>query len=120
MTVTSNEELPINCAARNSVCAYPRAVAPRFACAPVIFEMTTRTTATKSQPEGADVAVELYGGRSHYGSMARGGSVHMPRFDYASFPSEDEVRHTFMHFWSVLESPNEVEQATGRWLEARR
>lgn len=32
------KELPINCAARNSVWLYPRATPPRFAGAPVIYE----------------------------------------------------------------------------------
>jgi hypothetical protein len=49
--------------------------------------------------------------------------VHLRRFDYASFSTEEEARHAFMRLWrevELLESPAEVELAAERWLEARR
>ena len=64
MVVMGTKELPINCAARNAVWAYPLAVPPRFAGAPVIYEMTRSHELPEvfSLPEGADVTVEIYGG----------------------------------------------------------
>jgi hypothetical protein len=55
------KDLPINCAARNSVWVYPKAVKPRIACAPVIFEQTRshERPHVLSLPEGAEVTVEL-------------------------------------------------------------
>jgi hypothetical protein len=125
MAVTKTEELPINCAAHNAVWIYPHASAPRFAGAPVIFE-TTRShqcPGVFSLPEGSDVTVELYGGACSLWLDGGRHRVHVWRFDFANFPTEEEARHAFMRLWREverLESPAEIELAAERWLEARR
>jgi hypothetical protein len=119
------KELPINCAARNGVWIYPRPVPPRFAAAPVIFEMTRSHERPDvfTLPEGSDVTVELYGGVCSLwldGERRRG---HVRRFDHITFTSEEEARHAFMRLWrevETLESPAELERAAERWIEACR
>ena len=49
--------------------------------------------------------------------------MHVRRFDYAGFPTEEEARHAFMRLWREverLESSAEIELAAERWLQARR
>jgi hypothetical protein len=125
MVLTSKKELPINCAARNSVWVYPHAVPPRFPDAPVIFEITRSHERPDvfSLPEGAEVTVELYGGAISLWLDGEKRRVHVQRFDYVSFPTEEEARHAFMRLWrevELLESVREIELATERWLEAGR
>lgn len=125
MAVESKKELPLNCAARNSVWSYPRAVPPRFPGAPVIFEVTRSHERPDvfGLPEGSDVTVELYGGACSLWLDGARRRVHVRRFDYASFPTEEEARHGFMRLWrqvELLKSPAEVELAAERWLEAMR
>jgi hypothetical protein len=125
MRVMGEEGLPINCAARNAVWVYPRATAPRFAGAHTIYE-TTRSHKCPDVfvlPEGADVTVELYGGACSLWLDGTRQRVHVRRFDYASFPTEEEARHAFMRLWREverLESPAEIELAAERWLATRR
>jgi hypothetical protein len=82
-------ELPINSAGRNAVWAYPRAVTPRFAGAPVIFEMTRSHERPDvfSLPEGSDVTVELYGGACSLWLDGERRRVHLRRFDHVTFTS---------------------------------
>jgi hypothetical protein len=119
------KELPIICAARNSVWVYPKAVPPRFAGAPVIFEQTRSHERPDvfSLPEGADVTVELDGGTCSLWLDGGRRRVHVRRLDFVPFPSEEEARHAFMRLWrglEMLESAAEVELAAERWLEASR
>jgi hypothetical protein len=49
--------------------------------------------------------------------------VHVRRFDYASFPTEEEARHAFMRLWQEverLESSAEIKLAAERLLAAKR
>lgn len=125
MAAESKNELPINCAARNCVWVYPRAVEPRFPGAPVIFE-TARTYEQPdvfSLPEGSDVTVEFYGGAVSLWLDGERQRVYVRRFDFVSLVSEEEARHAFMQLWrevEVLESPAEIELAAERWLESKR
>ena len=125
MQLMGTNDLPINCAARNAVWVYPRAAAPRFAGAPTIYE-TTRSHECPdvfSLPEGSDVTVELYGGACSLWLDGTRCRVHVRRFDYAGFPTEEEARHAFMRLWREverLESPSEIELTAERWLGARR
>lgn len=119
------KELPINCAARNSVWVYPQAMAPRFAGAPVIFEPTRSHERPDifSLPDGADVTVELYGGACSLWLDGERRRVHVRRFDFVPFQSEEEARHAFMRLWREverLESPAEIELAAERWLDTSR
>lgn len=125
MAVMGTKELPINCAARNAVWSYPLAVSPRFAGAPVIYEMTRSHEPPEvfSLPEGADVTVELYGSACSLWLDASRHRVHVRRFDFATFPTEEEARHAFMRLWREverLESPAEIELAAERWLAGSR
>ena len=119
------KELPINCAARNSVWVYPRATPPRFTGAPIIYE-TARTHERPdifSLPEGADLTVELYGGACALWLDGERRRVHVRRFDFVTFPTEEEARQAFMRLWrevELLDTPAEVEQAAERWLAASR
>ena len=85
------QELPINCAARNSVWVYPRAALPRFADAPVIFEIARSHERTDifSLPEGSDVTVELYGGTVVLRLEGELRRVHIRRFDHVTFTTEE-------------------------------
>jgi len=125
MIVMKSKELPINCAARNSVWTYPRAVKPRFSGAPVICE-TTRSYERPdifSLPAGADVTVEVYGGACTLWLDGERRRIHVRRFDFITFLTEEEARHAFMRLWrevELLESPIEIELAAERWLETSR
>jgi hypothetical protein len=121
----NTKELPINCAARNSVWVYQRATPPRFPGAPAIHETTHSHERPDvfSLPEGSDVTVEVYGGAVSLRLEGGQRRVGVRRFDHVSFPSEAEARHAFMRLWrevEMLESPAAVELAAERWLEASR
>jgi len=125
MEVMETKELPINCAARNSVWLYPRATPPHFAGAPVIYETAHSHERPNifSLPEGSDVTVEVYGGAVSLWLEGERRRVHVRRFDHATFPSEAEARHAFMRLWrevEMLESAAAIELAAERWLEASR
>jgi hypothetical protein len=117
--------LPINSAARNCVWVYPHTAPPRFAGAPAVVE-TTRSHEVPdvlSLPEGADVAVEFYGGAYSFWLDGEKRRVYVRRFEYVSFTSEEEARHAFLTLWREvegLESAVEVERAAGEWFERRR
>lgn len=69
------------------------------------------------------MTVELYGGAVSLWLDGEKNRVHLRRFDYASFHTEEEARLAFVRLWrevESLESPAEVERAAERWLEARR
>lgn len=118
------KQLPINSAARNSVWAYPREATPRFPGAPSVVE-TTRSHERPdvfALPEGSDATVEIYGGAVSLWLDGARCRVHLRRFDFASFPTEEEARHAFMRLWrevELLKSPAQVEMAAERLLEPR-
>jgi hypothetical protein len=125
MEVMETKELPITCAARNSVWIYPRATPPRFNGAPVIFEIARSHERPDlfSLPEGSDVTVELYGGAVVLRLEGELRRVHIRRFDHLTFPTEEEARHAFMRLWreiEMMESPAQIELAAERWLEVTR
>lgn len=117
--------LPINSAARNCVWAYPHTVPPRFADAPAVVE-TTRSHEMPdvlALPEGADVAVEFYGGAYSFWLDGEKQRVYVGRFEYVSFTSGEEARHAFITLWREVEglgSAAEAERAAREWLERRR
>jgi hypothetical protein len=120
-----NEGLPINSAARNCVWVYSRATPPRFSGAPALVETTCshEMPDVLSLPEGADVAAEFYGGAYSVRLDGEKRRVYVRRFDYASFPSEEEARYAFLTLWrdvERLESAEEVERAAVEWLERLR
>jgi hypothetical protein len=119
------KELPLNCAARNSVWVYPRAAPPRFAGAPVIFEIAHSHERPDlfSLPEGSDVTVELYCGAVVLRLEGERRRVHIRRFDHVTFPTEEEARHAFMRLWrevELLESAAHIELTAEHWLEEQR
>jgi hypothetical protein len=120
-----NGGLPINAAARNCAWVYPHTVAPRFRGALAVVE-TTRSHEMPdvlALPEGADVAVEFYGGAYSFWLDGQKRRVYVRRFEYVSFTSEEEARHAFLTLWREvegLESAVEVERAAGEWFERRR
>jgi hypothetical protein len=125
MTVSDSKTLPINCAARNAVWVYPAVAEPRFAGAPAIVE-TKRSYEMpdfNSPLEGADIAVELYGGAVTLRLDGAQRRVYTRRFEFVSFASDDEVRHRFLTLWREVESLDsaaEVERAAEEWLARRR
>jgi hypothetical protein len=117
------KSIPINCAGRNAVWTFPRVSPPRFPDAPAVVEITRshEMPDVVALPEGADAAVEFYGGA--YSFRLDGGRrrVYVSRFEYASFTSEEEARHPLLTLWREvgrLESAAEVERAA-EWLEGR-
>lgn len=124
MPMHKAKELPINCAARNAVWVYPKVAPSRFPGAPAIVE-TTRSyqmPALPSLPDGADVAVELYGGACTLRLDGENHRVYVRRFHYASFASQEEARRAFIDLWRDVErlgSAEEVEGAAERWVERR-
>jgi hypothetical protein len=122
MIVMETKDLPINCAARNSVWVYPRPAPPRFAGAPVIFEIARSHERPDifSLPKGSDVTVELYGGAVVLRLEGELRRVHIRRFDHMTLPTEEEARHAFMRLWrdvAMLESVAQIELAAERWLK---
>jgi hypothetical protein len=74
-------------------------------------------------PEGADIAVELYGGTVTLRLDGAQRRVYIRRFEYVSFSSDEEARHRFLTLWCELESLDSataVERAAEEWLERRR
>lgn len=122
--MTRGNRLPLNCAARNAVWVYPRPARPRFPGAPAIME-TARSHEMPDLfklPEGADVAVELYGGACSLWLDGGRRRVYVRRFLYAPFTSEEGARRAFLELWRDVErlgSPAEVEGAAELWLERR-
>ena len=120
-----SETLPINSAARNALWVFDAVVEPRFNGAPALVEprRSYEMPEFNSLPEGADIAVELYGGAITLrldGSQRR---VYIRRFEYVSFASDEEARHRFLTLWrevETLDSIAAVECAANEWLERRR
>lgn len=114
--------LSITCAARNAVWIYPHAVSPRFCGAPTIME-TTRTHEMpdfETLPEGADVAIELYGKAILLQLDGLSKRVYTERFEFVSFPNTKEARSAFSSLWRLVErldSPSEVVEAVLAWRE---
>lgn len=117
--------LPINSAARNALWVYDALVEPRFNGAPAIVE-TKRSHEmpdVSSLPEGADIAVELYGGAITLRLDGAQRRVYIRRYEFVSFTSDEEARHRFLTLWrevEALDSAAEVERAADEWLERRR
>src|SRR5947209_18090890 len=120
-----SETLPINSAVRNAVWVYDAIAEPRFAGAPAIVEprRSYEIPDFNSLPEGADLAVELYGGAVTLRLDGAQRRVYIRRFEFVSFASDEEARHRFMTLWREVESLDsiaEVERAAEEWLERRR
>lgn len=120
-----SETLPINSAARNAVWVYDSVTEPRFDSAPAIVEprRSYEMPEFKSLPEGADIAVELYGGAVTLRLDGAQHRVYIRRFEFVSFTSDEEARHRFMTLWREVESLDsaaEVERAADEWLERRK
>ena len=103
---------PINSAAHNAVWVFDAVTEPRFAGAPAIVEKrrSHERRAGGARPAGADLAVELDGGRRR---------VCVRRFEFVPFASDEEARHGFLTLGrevEALESAVEVESAAGEWL----
>jgi len=121
--MTVKKRLPITCASRNAMWIYPRAIAPRFAGAPTITEIT-RTHEMPDfavLPDGADVEVELYGGAVSLFMRGDVPRVYIERFVYVTYGDGQAAREAFLSLWrrvERLESAAEVKEAARRWLEA--
>lgn len=116
------KSLPITCASRNAIWIYPRAVPPRFKDAPTIME-TTRTHEMpdfETLPDGADVAVELYGKAILLRLDGLSNRIYTERFEFISFHSAKEARLAFVSLWRIIEhlnSPGEISDAARAWRE---
>ena len=76
-----------------------------------------------SLPEGADIAVEIYGGAVTLRLDGAQRRVYIRRFEFVSFSSDEEARHRFLTLWrevEALDSISEVERAADEWLEKRK
>lgn len=116
---------PLNSAVRNALWRYDSVIAPRFDGAPAMVEpkRSYEMPDVNSLPEGADIAVELYGGAVTLRLDGAQHRISIRRFEYVSFTSDEEARHRFLTLWrevEVLESAAEVERAADEWLERRR
>ena len=125
MTTYMSETLPINSAARNALWVYTAVVEPRFSGAPALVESkrSYEMPDFNSLPEGADIAVELYGGAITLRLDGAQRRVYIRRYEYVSFSSDEEARHRFLTLWREVESLDsiaEVERAAEEWLERRR
>lgn len=119
------KHLLINSAGRNALWIYDAVVEPRFAGAPPLVESkrSYEMPDFNSLPEGADVAVELYGGAVTLRLDGAQRRVYIRRFEYVTFSSDEEARHRFLTLWrevETLDSIAEVERAADEWLERRR
>lgn len=125
MTAGMSETFPINSAARNALWIYDAVVDPRFAGAPAVVESkrSYEMPDFKRLPEGADIAVELYGGAVTLRLDGAQRRVYIRKFEYVSFASGEEARHRFLMLWrevELLDSIAEVERAAEEWLVRRR
>jgi hypothetical protein len=120
-----SETLPINSAARNAVWVYDSVTEPRFDGAPAIVEpkRSYEMPDFKNLPEGADIAVELYGGAVILRLDGAQRRIYIRRYEFVSFTSDEEARHRFLTLWrevEALDSAVEVERAADEWLERRK
>ena len=120
-----SKTLPINSAARNAVWVYDSLSEPRFNGAPTIVEpkRSYEMPDFGSLPEGADIAVELYGGAVTLRLDGAQRRIYVRRFEFVSFASDEEARHRFLTLWREVESLDsivEVERAAEEWLERRK
>ncbi len=120
-----SKALPINSASRNAVWVYDALAEPRFNGAPAIVEprRSYEMPDFGALPEGADVAVELYGGAVTLRLDGAQHRVYIRRFEFVSFTTDDEARHRFLTLWREVESLDssaEVERAADEWLKRRR
>lgn len=120
-----SERLPINSAARNALWIYDAVVEPRFIGAPAVVEpkRSYEMPEFNSLPEGADIAVELYGGAVTLRLDGAQRRVYIRRFEFVSFASDEEARHRFLTLWrevEALDSTTEVERAADEWMEKRK
>ena len=120
-----SKTLPINSATRNAVWVYDSLAEPRFVGAPAIVEQRRSCEMPDfgSLPEGADIAVELYGGGVTLRLDGAQRRIYVRRFEFVSFSSDEEARHRFLTLWrevEVLGSIAEVERAAEEWLKRRR
>jgi hypothetical protein len=120
-----SKTLPINSAARNAVWVYDSLAEPRFAGAHAIVEprRSYEMPDFGSLPEGADIAVELYGGAVTLRLDGAQRRSYTRRFEFVSFASDEEARHTFLTLWREVEALDtiaEVERVAEEWLERRR
>ena len=120
-----SKTLPINSAARNALWVYDALVEPRFDGAPAIVEpkRSYEMPDFSLLPEGADIAVELYGGAIILRLDGAQRRVYIRRYEFVSFASDEEARHRFLTLWrevEALDSAAEVERAADEWLERRR
>jgi len=120
-----SKTLQINSAARNAVWVYDSLAEPRFAGEPAIVEprRSYEMPDFGSLPEGADIAVELYGGAVTLRLDGAQRRVYIRRFEYVTFSSEEEARHRFLTLWrevEALDSIAEVERAADKWLGRRK
>src|SRR5215210_5891785 len=125
MTTVMSERLPINSAARNALWIYDAIVEPRFIGAPAVVEpkRSYEMPDFNSLPEGADIAVELYGGAVTLRLDGAQRRIYVRRFEFVSFASDEEARHRFLTLWREVESLDsaaEVERAAEEWLGRRR
>ena len=125
MTTVMSERLPINSAARNALWIYDAIVEPRFIGAPAVVEpkRSYEMPEFNSLPEGADIAVELYGGTVTLRLDGAQRRVYIRRFEFVSFSSDEEARHRFLTLWrevEALDSAAEVERAADEWFEKRK
>lgn len=125
MTTVMSETLPINSAARNAVWVYDAVVEPRFSGVSTVVEpkRSYEMPGFHTLPDGADIAVELYGGAITLRLDGAQRRVYIRRFEYISFASEEEARHRFLTLWrevEALDSIAEVERAAAEWLEKRK
>ena len=125
MTAVMNDQLPINSAARNALWIYDALVEPRFAGAPAIVEpkRSYEMPNFNALPEGAGIAVELYGGAVTLRLDGAQRRVYIRKFEYVSFTSDEEARHRFLTLWREVEALDtiaEVERVAEEWLERRR
>src|SRR5215212_6755098 len=119
------KSLRINSAARNALWVYDAVVEPRFNGAPTLIESkrSYEMPEFNSLPEGADIAVELYGGAVTLRLDGAQRRVYIRKFKYVSFTSDEEARHRFLTLWREVETLDtiaEVKRVAEEWLERRR
>ena len=104
---------------------YTVVVEPRFIGAPAVVEQkrSYEMPDFNSLPEGADIAVELYGGAISLRLDGAQRRVYIHRFEFVSFSSDEEARHRFLTLWrevEALDSSAEVERTADEWFEKRK
>lgn len=120
---TKTGRIPITRAIRNAVWVYSRIVPSRFPGGQAIVEQKRSHEQPRFSelPEGSDVSVELYGNALCLRLDALSKRIYTDRFEFVSFPTEEEAKGAFASLWKkiqYLDTIEDIRETTEEWRAA--